>query len=292
MICNICPRHCGVDRQSDRLGFCRVPSTFLIAKSMLHQWEEPCISGKNGAGTIFFSGCNLGCVYCQNIDISRGKKGTEMTVCELERAIFTLAEDGAECIELVTPTHYTESLSKLIEKIKPFVNLPFVWNSGGYESVESLKMLDGLVDVYLPDFKYFDNEIASAYSHAPDYLEVATAALGEMLRQTGKTVMDNAGMMKSGVLLRHLILPGHRNDSIAVLRHIASTFGVDNLRISLMSQYTPDFYIESGSDKYKNLCRRLTKFEYDSVMKAAVELGFDGYFQSSDSADKKYTPKF
>ena len=292
MICNICPRHCGVDRQINKLGFCRVPSEFSIAKIMLHKWEEPCLSGKNGAGTIFFSGCNLGCVYCQNIDISRGKKGTEMTSDELERAIFKLADDGAECIELVTPTHYTEGLSNLIEKIKPLVNLPFVWNSGGYESVESLRMLDGLIDIYLPDFKYFDNKIAAAYSSAPDYLEVATAALDEMLRQTGKTVIDDFGMMKKGVLLRHLILPGHRNDSIAVLKHIAKKFGADRFRISLMSQYTPDFYIGSGSAEHKNLCRRLTKFEHDSVMRVAEELGFDGYFQSIDSADKKYTPKF
>ena len=292
MKCNICPRACGADREDGRMGFCRAPDDLLVAKIMLHAWEEPCIAGKGSAGTVFFSGCNLRCVFCQNCDISRGENGEIMSDEALEKEIFSLVSKGAECIEFVTPTHYTERLAAIIARVKPHLNIPVVWNSGGYESVESLKLLDGLVDVYLPDFKYFDDEIAKNYSSAPDYLSVSTAALGEMLRQTGKPIFDEKNMMRRGTIVRHLVLPGHRADSISVLRHIADKFGADNVVLSLMSQYTPDFYIESGDGRFKNLCRRVTKFEYDSVMKIADELGFDGYFQSRTSASEAFTPNF
>ena len=290
--CNICPRECGVDRASDSLGFCRAPDEFLVAKVMIHQWEEPCIGGARGAGTIFFSGCNLRCVFCQNCDISRGDKGERMSDSELEKAVFELVESGAECVEFVTPTHYTERIAALLQRIKPRLSLPVVWNSGGYEKAESLKMLEGLVDVYMPDFKYCSGEIARGYSHASDYFEVATEALREMLRQTGKPQFDQNGKLVRGVLLRHLVLPSHRSDSIAVLDHIANKYGADSLLLSLMSQYTPDFYAESGDCLYKNLTRRVTKFEYDSVMKVALSHGFEGYFQGVDSASKRFTPKF
>ena len=292
MKCTLCPRECGVDRATGQMGFCRAPEDFLVAKSMIHRWEEPCISGNNGAGTIFFSGCNLRCVFCQNCEISRGGKGKIMTENELESAIFSLLDDGAECVEFVTPTHYTERLAALLARIKDKISVPVVWNSGGYESADSLNRLDGLVDVYMPDFKYFDGGIAESYSSAPDYCERATEALAEMLRQTGGVTLDGNGKLLRGVILRHLVLPGSRNDSIAVLKHIADRFGADSLLLSLMSQYTPDFYAESGDCRYKSLCRRVTKFEYDSVMKVALELGFDGYFQSVDSASKSYTPDF
>ena len=292
MKCNICPRACGADREDGRMGFCRAPDDLLVAKIMLHAWEEPCIAGKGSAGTVFFSGCNLRCVFCQNCDISRGENGEIMSDEALEKEIFSLVSKGAECIEFVTPTHYTERLAAIIARVKPHLNIPVVWNSGGYESVESLKLLDGLVDVYLPDFKYFDDEIAKNYSSAPDYLSVSTAALGEMLRQTGKPIFDEKNMMRRGTIVRHLVLPGHRADSISVLRHIADKFGADNVVLSLMSQYTPDFYIESGDGRFKNLCRRVTKFEYDSVMKIADELGFDGYFQGMSAAGRSFTPKF
>lgn len=292
MMCNICPRECGVDRDSGKMGFCRAPSGLLVAKIMLHRWEEPCIAGEGGAGTIFFSGCNLRCVFCQNCEISRGDKGEIMTEGQLEEAILSLIDRGAECIEFVTPTHYTARIVGILKRIKPRLSVPVVWNSGGYESVESLRRLEGLVDVYLPDFKYFDGEIAKSYSSAPDYLSVATAALREMLRQVGKPVFDERNMMEKGTVVRHLVLPGHRNDSIAVLEHLAKGFCSDSFLLSLMSQYTPDFYASSGCAEYKNLTRRLTKFEYDSVMKKAEELGFEGYFQGIDSASRKYTPDF
>ena len=292
MKCNICPRECGVDREQGKLGFCRSPEAFSVSKIMLHKWEEPCNAGEGGAGTVFFSGCNLRCIFCQNCEISRGDKGEIMSEDALESAIFRLVEEGAECVELVTPTHYTERLSALLRRIKPKLTVPVVWNSGGYESVESLRLLDGLVDIYLPDFKYFDGEIAQKYSSAPDYFEVATAALSEMLRQTGKPRFDEKGRLTKGTLVRHLVLPGHRADSISVLNHIAEKFGADSILLSLMSQYTPDFYADGGDCQYKNLCRRVTKFEYDSVMKVADSLGFEGYFQGVDSASKKYTPDF
>ena len=255
-------------------------------------WEEPCLSGKNGAGTVFFSGCNLHCIYCQNCDISDGKNGELMSEKELEDAIFSLVEQGAECIEMVTPTHYTCRLAKLLERIKPNIALPIVWNSGGYESVESLKQLEGLVDVYMPDFKYYDNELAKKYSAAPNYREVATESLAEMIRQTGKKTISDGGKLLRGVIVRHLVLPGHRADSVAVLRHIADRFGPESIILSLMSQYTPDFYLKRGDGEYKNLGRRVTAFEYDSVMKIADELGFDGYFQGRASANKRFTPEF
>ena len=292
MRCNICPRECGVDRSLGQLGFCGAPEDFLVAKVMIHKWEEPCIAGERGAGTVFFSGCNLRCVFCQNCEISRGDKGEIMTEDELEKAIFSLLENGAESIEFVTPTHYTVRLAALLKRIKPRLTVPVVWNSGGYEKAESLRLLDGLVDVYLPDFKYFDGGIAKEYSSASDYFDIADRALSEMLRQTGKPQFDENGRLRGGVLLRHLVLPGHRADSIAILNHIAGKFGAESIFLSLMSQYTPDFYVESGDCKHKNLCRRVTKFEYDSVMKVALSHGFEGYFQSVDSASKKYTPDF
>ena len=301
--CFDCPRACGVDREQGQVGFCRVGSELLVAKSMLHKWEEPCISGKGGAGTVFFAGCNLRCIFCQNCDISHGGAGAPMTESELERAIFSLAEAGAECIELVTPTHYTSALCRILERVRPRLDLPIVWNSGGYESVESLRRLDGLVDVYMPDLKYHSQELASRYSSAPDYPEVAMNAIEEMVRQVGKPqfcgelspVTQNK--LKKGVIVRHLILPSHRKDSIDVLNALAREIGTESVLLSLMSQYTPDFYqnaVNSGTVHhiYSPLCRKITAFEYDSVTQSALDLGFDGYFQARSSATSEFTPEF
>lgn len=295
--CFLCPRMCGADRDSDKLGSCHSPSSFSVSKIMLHSWEEPCISGKNGTGTIFFSGCNLGCVYCQNRAISSGGCGKLMTESELEKEIFSLLENGAECVEFVTPTHYTDKLSNLLGRIKKDITTPIVWNSGGYESVDSLRMLDGLVDIYMPDFKYFSPELSKKYSNAEDYSTVALNALREMKRQVGAPKFDQSNMLLSGVIVRHLILPSHRADSIAVLELIKREIGHENIILSLMAQYTPDFYIEHERESekavgFKNLRRRLTSFEYDSVLSRATDLGFDGYFQSLDSASRKFTPDF
>ena len=287
-ICQMCPRACKIDR-AERLGACRAPEEFLVSRVALHPFEEPCLCGEKGSGTIFFSGCNLGCVFCQNIAISRGQKGEKMTEAELERAIFSLVENGAANINFVTPTHYALPLASLLEKIKPRLPIPVVWNSGGYESVESLQALDGLVDIYLPDFKYHSPVPAEKYSHAPDYKEVASNALTEMFRQRGGVRFDDQGQMTSGVMVRHLVLPTHRKDSMDALRTLALLLPPKEIRLSLMSQYTPDFV---DSSTYPELARRVTSFEYNSVLDLALALGFEGYFQSRDSAKKDYTPEF
>ena len=284
-ICNACPRHCGAVRPS---GFCRAPKEFLVSRASLHMFEEPPISGTRGSGTVFFGGCNLGCVYCQNKAISRGGRGEIMSESELERAVFSLCEQGAHNINFVTPGHYALSLARFLEKIKHRVFVPIVYNCGGYESVETLKELDGLVDIYLPDFKYFSEELSARYSHAPNYFEVASAALSEMHRQQPKVISD-CGLLARGVVVRHLVLPGCRKDSLRVIEEIARLVPTDSVLLSLMSQYTPDFV---DREKYPELGRRVTSFEYESVVKRAIELGFDGFFQDRASASAKYTPEF
>ena len=287
--CKVCPRGCLCDRDADKNGLCGVGSGYKIAKAMLHLWEEPCVSGKNGAGAIFFSGCNLHCVYCQNKDISDGSVGIDATDDELSAQIFSLVEKGAECVELVTPTHYTLSLARLLSKIKHKLKIPIVWNSNAYESIDSLSCLDGLVDVYLPDFKYFSPELAKIYSNAQDYPKTAISAIKEMKRQVGSPEFNGRGIITRGMIVRHLVLPSHRKDSIEILRLLAEQVGTDGILLSLMSQYTPDFYTDG---KFKNLQRRVTSFEYGSVSSEALSLGFDGYFQELSSANKKYTPQF
>ncbi len=298
-ICCICPRKCGVDRSSGEMGFCRASDELTVAKIMLHKFEEPCICRGAGAGAIFFSGCNMGCIFCQNRDISHSVKGDVMSISELEKEIFSLAERGASCIDLVTPTHYSHKLLPLLEKVKPKLSIPIVWNSGGYESAETLRLFDGLVDIYMPDFKYYSSELSTLYSSAPDYAKIALAAISEMIRQVGKPRYDetDSARLLSGVIMRHLILPSHRQDSINVLKLVESEIGAKNVILSLMGQYTPDFYLEyekecGNCDKLKALRRRLTSFEYDSVLAAAEKLGFDGFMQDISSADSKYTPEF
>lgn len=295
--CSLCPRECGIDRKGDGRGFCNSPDAFFVSKIMLHQWEEPCLSGEAGAGTIFFGGCNLGCIYCQNRAISRGKKGEIMSDEQLEAEILALCEKGASCIEFVTPTHFTKRLAALLGRIKPKITVPVVYNSGGYDSVESLKLLDGLIDIYMPDFKYFSPEIAKKYSSAPNYAEISLSALKEMLRQVGAPKYYDDTRLERGVILRHLILPSHRKDSIDILELVAKEIGAENVILSLMGQYTPDFYIEfekenGAREDCKNLRRRITSFEYNSVLEAANRLGFSGYMQDISSSSAKYTPEF
>ncbi len=297
--CNICPRKCGANRDAGQKGVCRSPSDFSVSKIMLHNWEEPCLVGDNGAGTIFFSGCNLGCIYCQNRKISRGDCGETMTLDSLESRIFHLVSHGASCIEFVTPTHYTERLALLLSEIKHKLPIPTVYNCGGYESRESLQLLDGLIDIYMPDFKYFSPNLARKYSGAPDYADIALTALKEMLRQTGapKFFENDESRLHKGVIVRHLILPSHRKDSCDVLELISREIGSNNIILSLMGQYTPDFYIEyenkyGKNEDNKNLRRRITSFEYTSVLSFAQKLGFKGYMQDISSSSTKYTPDF
>lgn len=287
--CRECPRLCGTDRSAGGRGVCGMPSELTVSRIALHPWEEPPISGTRGSGTVFFAGCNLRCVFCQNRTISREGVGSVISEDDLITRMLTLQEEGAHNINLVTPTHYTTALVRLLTKIKPRLHIPVVWNSGGYESVESLRMLEGLVDVYLPDFKYMSPDLAAAYSAAPDYPAVATEAVKEMYRQTGKITFDEDGIARKGVIVRHLILPGCRADSMAVLRHLAEILPVEDIRVSVMRQYTPDFAMDCP---HKNLHRRLTAFEYDTVLAVADELGIVGYRQGKDAADKAFTPEF
>ena len=289
MNCTLCPRKCNIDRDT-RAGYCKSDRVFHVARIAPHMWEEPVLSGKRGAGTVFFSGCNLGCVYCQNKVISRnGLAGRAVSADTLLEMMLELAESGVHCIELVTPTHYADLLVPVLEKLRTKCTLPTVWNSGGYESVDTLRHLDGLVDVYLPDFKYASRDLAKKYSNAEDYPERAAEAIAEMYRQTGAVRFDTDSMIRRGVIVRHLVLPTCSRDSAEVLERLAKTVPVRDVRVSLMSQYTPEFAADCD---FPELHRRVTSFEYNRVVKKAVELGFEGYFQERSSATDKYTPDF
>lgn len=282
MICSICPRHCNVDR-SVNLGFCQSPDNFRVARAALHFWEEPCISGKEGSGTVFFSGCNLKCVFCQNNEISAENKGIEISDDKLISIFENLISQGANNINLVNPTHYAKRLAKVLGRWKSPV--PIVYNSSGYEEVETLKALDGLIDIYLPDLKYIRAEKAMRYSKAADYFEKASAALLEMRRQVEDKF--DGDIMKSGMIIRHLILPQNTNSSIAVLDFIKSNF--PNTFVSLMAQYTPcgDF------SEFPEINRKITKREYEKVVNYAFDNSFDKLFiQELSSADKSFIPKF
>lgn len=287
--CELCPRACGADRDAGERGVCGMANEITIARAAPHMWEEPPISGTRGSGTIFFSGCSLGCVFCQNNIISHRAHGKAVTPERLEDIMLNLSGLGVHNINLVTPTHFSDKLIPILEKVRPKLNIPIVYNCGGYESIAALRSLDGLVDIYLPDFKYFSPALSEKYSVAPDYFEVASAALSEMYRQTGKNIFDSDGIMTCGMIVRHLILPGCRHDSIELLRKLATLLPIKDIKISIMRQFTPDFV---SKENYPELSRRVTSFEYDSVLREAEALGFDGYFQTADSADAKYTPDF
>lgn len=282
MICSICPRHCNVDR-SVNLGFCQSPNNFRVARAALHFWEEPCISGKEGSGTVFFSGCNLKCVFCQNNEISAENKGVEISDDKLISIFENLISQGANNINLVNPTHYAKRLAKVLGRWKSPV--PIVYNSSGYEEVETLKALDGLIDIYLPDLKYIRVEKAMRYSKAADYFEKASAALLEMRRQVEDKF--DGDIMKSGMIIRHLILPQNTNSSIAVLDFIKSNF--PDTFVSLMAQYTPC----GDLSEFPEINRKITKREYEKVVNYAFDNSFDKLFiQELSSADKSFIPKF
>lgn len=286
--CTLCPRKCGVDRTAGQRGFCESGEKAVVAKTMLHMWEEPPVSGKNGAGAVFFSGCSLRCVFCQNRDISRQNVGKELTVKELAQVFLELQDKGAHNIELVTPTHFVPQITSALDTVKSKLNIPIVYNTSGYETVETLRLLENYVDVYLPDFKYFSSDISSKYSSAPDYFEVASKALLEMYRQCGAYTEDENGLVKKGLIVRHLVLPENRHDSIALLKALANILPPEDIRLSLMSQYTP--YFSDG--KYPELSRKITSFEYNSVLEVAEKLGFIGFCQDRQSSNEKFTPDF
>lgn len=283
MICSCCPRKCNKPRGN---GYCGIPDGVFVSRFMLHKWEEPVISGKNGTAAVFFSGCNLRCCYCQNAEISLAVSGRGISVDEFVGKIKKLAEEGAQSVDLISPTPYAPYLPQYLAELKKNVNLPVVYNSGGYDLPEYIEKLRGLADVFLPDFKYLYSDTAEKYSKAPDYPAAATAAIKKMLELAPEVIIGENGIIKSGVILRHLVLPGHRAESMALVDYVAENF--PGAMMSLMSQYTPDF---NRSD-YKNLNRKITSFEYESVVARAAERGITGFSQLRQAADKKYTPDF
>lgn len=288
MKCELCPRRCGVDRSITR-GFCGMSDKITAAKAMLHYWEEPCISGERGSGAVFFSGCVMKCVYCQNYEISSEGRGREIT--GLADIFLELQAKGAQNINLVNPTHFVPQILHGIEQARSRgLSLPIVYNSGGYERVETLRTLEGAVDIYLPDIKYYDENTARRLSSAPDYFNTAMNAVGEMLRQTGKPRFAKNGAMIGGVIVRHLVLPGLYKDSIEVIRRIGERFGGEIL-FSLMSQYTPFGKVKSSAE-FSSLNRRITTFEYRKALDAVIESGLEGFMQEKSSAKEEYTPSF
>lgn len=287
-VCNICPRKCNAERlplAENGEGFCGLGGAPKIARAALHFWEEPPISGENGSGTVFFSGCNLGCIFCQNKKISRGRFGKTVTPERLREIYEELINKGAHNINLVTPTHFADAV---LASLEPKLSVPVVYNCGGYESVETLKRFEGKIQIYLPDIKYSDNAIAKKYSAAPDYFETAKEAVKEMYRQTGKYDIGDDGIMKKGVIIRHLILPGQLENTKKVIDWVKNEFAPGEVLFSLMSQFTP---VEGCNTD--ELYRRLTKDEYSEIADYLFESGIeDGFMQELSSAKEEYIPPF
>ncbi len=286
--CKVCPRECGIDRTATP-GVCNAGANIKIARAALHHWEEPPISGTCGSGTIFFSGCNLKCVYCQNIDISRDAFGKEISTHRLGEIFLELQALGAHNINLVSPTPYIPQIREAIDIVRDKIKIPFVYNTGGYEKTEVLHALNGYIDIFLTDIKYFSPELSAKYSTARDYFKKAFTAAKEMINIAGKPVFDEGGIMKSGVIIRHLVLPGCRKDSLNVIDALARSFDKSDFILSLMSQYTPNGCLSN----FPELNRKITSFEYNSIVDAALKHGFDNaYIQDRSSAQKEYTPPF
>ena len=287
--CTLCPRRCGVNRRAGARGFCGAGQEVRVARTMLHRWEEPCLVGAHGAGAVFFAHCTLRCIYCQNHAISHEGSGTEMRTEELAARFLTLQREGAATLDLVTPTHYTpQILAALTQARAEGLTLPVVWNTSGYETVENITRLAGAVDIYLPDLKYANEESGRLYSAAPDYAAAAWDALAAMVAQVGAVQFAADGQLMRGVLVRHLVLPGHRHESIALVRRLWTAFG-DAVQLSLMRQYTPLY----RAAEFPPLHRRLTTFEYESVVAAARELGMERvYVQGAEAVGAQYVPDF
>ena len=286
--CTLCPRACGADRRVSH-GFCKESSVLRAARASLHMWEEPPLSGKTGSGTVFFSGCNLGCIFCQNHEIAHENKGKEISPERLAEIFLELQEKGAANINLVTAVHFVPHVIRALDVAKiNGLHIPVVYNSSGYEAVDTVKRLNGYIDVYLPDYKYRDSDLARRFSGAYDYPIVAEKAIEEMVSQIGNCVFDENGMMQRGVIVRHLVLPKHTDDSMAVLEHLHNTYD-DRIYISIMSQYTPVRKYE----KYPELSRKLTTYEYEKVVKFAQRIGIkNGFLQSGEAAKESFIPSF
>ena len=292
MKCDLCPRKCLVDRKKGEKGICGQTENLKVARAALHFWEEPCISGDAGSGAVFFSGCPLHCVFCQNENIANGTVGKEISVERLAEIFLELQEKGANNINLVTPGHFVPQITKALDLAKQEgLKLPIVYNTSSYETVETIKRLEGYVDIYLPDFKYMSPVLSKKYSHAPDYAEVAKAAIAEMVRQTGKAVFvngDEDNLILRGTIVRHLTLPGCMEDSMQILKYLHETYG-DMIYISIMNQFTP----LSNLEKYPELNRRITDEEYETLVDYAIEIGIEnGFIQEGDTAEESFIPAF
>lgn len=294
--CDLCPRFCGKNRTKGEKGVCGETATVRVARSTLHMWEEPCISGSRGSGTVFFTGCNLKCIYCQNVNISRGNVGKEVTVERLAELFIEQQKRGANNINLVTPTHFVPQIRAALILAKEWgLRLPVVYNSSAYETVETLRMLEGLVDVYLPDFKYFNDELGQKYSGVKDYFEMADRAVCEMVRQTGNAVFSDGnasvedGIMLKGVIVRHLVLPGCKEDSKKIIAHLHNAFG-DKIYISIMNQYTP---MENIGAEFPELNCRVSPKAYDEVVDYAIDIGVEnGFIQEGETSLCSFIPEF
>ena len=290
--CTLCPRNCSVNRMEGEKGVCGQTNELKVARAALHYWEEPCISGKEGSGAVFFSGCALHCVFCQNQEIANGAVGKNISVERLSEIFLELQEKGANNINLVTAGHFVPQIVNALEKSKmQGMNLPIVYNTSSYEALDTIKMLEGLVDIYLPDFKYMDEEIATRYSHAKDYPDVAKQVIAEMVRQTGLPEFadgDEEGLMKKGTIVRHLTLPGCMEDSKKIIQYLYETYG-NSIYISIMNQFTPLPHMK----KYPELNRKITEAEYEELVDYAIRLGVEnGFIQEGETAEETFIPAF
>lgn len=286
--CRLCPRNCGCDRRITT-GFCGCRAGLRAARAALHHWEEPCISGARGSGTVFFSGCTLQCCFCQNFPISAEHYGKDLSPRRLGEIFLELQDQGAHNINLVTPTQYLPWILPALDQVRDRLAIPVVYNCGGYEKPETIELLKDYIDIWLPDLKYFDSGISARYSRAADYFSVASKAIVQMVNQTGKPVQNASGLLEKGVIIRHMVLPGQRKDSFRLLRWLKETLEPGTYLLSLLSQFTP-FY---KSCDYPELNRRITTFEYQSVVDEAIRLGLtEGFMQEKSSAKEEYTPPF
>ena len=286
--CTLCPRNCNVDRTNSQIGFCGATDKLKVARASLHMWEEPCISGANGSGTVFFSHCSLKCIFCQNNNISQNNFGKEITIERLADIFIELQNKKAHNINLVTPTHFVPQIIEAIKIARQNgLVIPIVYNSSGYENVETIKLLNGFVDIYLPDFKYYDDELAKKLSNTPNYFYTAINCIDEMVAQINENIFDENGIMQKGIIIRHLILPGHTLDSKKIIKELLEKYK-NKVYISLMSQYTPIRTLP-----YEELNRKLSKTEYDRVVDYAINLGLiNGFIQDGESAKESFIPDF
>ena len=288
--CVLCPRECHVDRMEGQTGRCHETAELVVARAALHMWEEPCISGTVGSGAVFFSGCCMGCVFCQNHNIAEAKAGKRITTERLAEIFLELQKKGAANINLVTPTHFVPQIIEALQLARSNgLNLPIVYNTSGYEKRDTIRMLKGYVDVYLPDFKYIESDLAKKYSYAETYPEYAKEAIEEMVEQTGQIQIDeHTGMIKKGVIVRHLVLPGHVKNSEAVIKYLYETYG-EKILISIMNQYTPMPQVSEDP----LLSRKVTKREYEKVVDYAIDLGLEyGFIQEGEAAKESFIPEF